>query len=235
MASKLSSLSILYRWLNALCDDVVSANVFPLFHPRLFQRIIWISLRLLILLTSVFPPVSLPFALRHTYTLIPFLCISLSSLEFSRTSAALISSSRTIVGSPSLCLYISLVIPCFLILCYALTISIRFVSAWTFCAHCYPRIARLYLSFTLTLLSHSSPQPFHFPVLIETSCRWHFYVAQQRPRKGPLFSSEGVSPRSSYAIATSTPWNVLPISHTLILSSHSSVIYSNPKYLSCQG
>lgn len=36
-------------------------------------------------------------------------------------------------------------------------------------------------------------------------CPWQLYVAQQRPRKGPHFSSEGVSPRGNCAIATSAP------------------------------
>lgn len=52
--------------------------------------------------------------------------------------------------------------------------------------------------------------PPRFPLLPlpgqrDVFCSWQFYVAQQRPRKGPHFSSEGVSPRGNCAIATSAP------------------------------
>lgn len=55
--------------------------------------------------------------------------------------------------------------------------------------------------------------PPRFPLLPlpgqrDVFCSWQFYVAQQRPRKGPHFSSEGVSPRGNCAIATSAPWNL---------------------------
>lgn len=55
---------------------------------------------------------------------------------------------------------------------------------------------------------HPPVAPPHFPLLPlpgqrDVFCPWQLYVAQQRLRKGPHFSSEGVSPRGNCAIATS--------------------------------
>lgn len=66
-------------------------------------------------------------------------------------------------------------------------------------------------------------------------CPWQLYVAQQRPRKGPHFSSEGVSPRGNCAIATSAPWNLRFHPPPLVFHLPCLRLYSTPPFIPVSG
>ena len=225
---RLSPLSIPYRWLNARCDEREPNIAFPkdhalspLFHfirssSRYQQRSHCIL--------PVYSSFTCPF-LFHTHAYAPTspsrsLGSNRSAHTFPRKFSSISLASTSILSHSTSCAPVSLS-PCihhpFAHLIHPTLQAVSSVKIPLVCSpsrgSSLPRLRSGFSSPSHPFLPLSRPLIFLCSPCLAREMffvRGSLYVAQQRLRKGPLFSSEGVSPRGNCAIVTSAPWNLPP-------------------------